>query len=280
MTTIMEIYQRERERLERELDALHDSKSAIDSLCVSLERMRLEYCEKSSPAERSEANRLFDVARQSAKCMYSVSGIGMNVLKDEAHTPTKADQLVAALPMAGILIGAALTCWLLIEDMNVPALLAAALTAVAWLETQVIYRRRIAVAAVTKVNRHELLRLTDRLMEALEDALEQSAQQRRLTASQAYLTAGEQPMLNADMLEPMQMLLEAEQTNDGEYALKALPKMRDALLAQGIEAVMYSKENEHWFDMYPSCDGGITIRPALIKDGKLVVRGQATEQSE
>ncbi len=283
MTPIMEIYQNERVRLENELEGLRDSKAAVDSLCASLERMRLKYREHAKDAaDRAEADRLFDVARQSAKCMLSVSGVGMKVLKDEPHTPTPVDRFAACLPMAGMLIGAVLTAWLLIKDMYTPAVLSTALTAVGWLEAQVIYRRRIAVAAVTKVNGNELLRLLDRMMEALEDALDQAFQQRKplLSGTAVSLAAGQSGMLTGEMLEPMQMLLEAGCTQDGEYALKALPKLSDALLRQGIEAVDYSPETAAYFEMYPSDEGGRTIRPALVKDGTLIARGQATERME
>jgi len=278
MTDIMEIFVGERCRMERELELTKDLKAAVDCVCASLERMRLEYCGRiKDRRRRNEADRLFDIARQSVKCMLSVSGAGVKIMKDEQATQTVSEKLIAMMPMAAMVVGAMLSVWLILEEMSVAAVLAAMLTAIAWLETQVIYRRRLAVAAFSKVDKHELLRLVDRLMESMDDALEMSAQQ---AASERKLESGERPMLTGDVLGSVQMLMEAVQTGDGEYALKAVPALTAALMEQGIEAVNYSQENEEYFDLYPGTEKGITIRPALLKDGKVIARGQATEAME
>ncbi len=279
MTEMMEIYASERARLEKELVLVKDVKAAVDCVCAALERMRLQYCGGMSDKARwSEADRLFDVSRQSVKCMLSVTGAGINVIRDEHAAPTLPDRLIALMPVAAMALGAVLTVWLMLEDLNVPAVLSAVLTAIAWLETQVVYRRRMAVAAYSKVDVNELLRMLDRLMESMDYALELGMQESAVKASAPG--AAEQPALTGDMLEPVQMLMEAMQTKDGEYALRAVPRLVSALNEQGIEAVCYSGENEEYFDMYPGTEEGMTIRPALMKDGRVIVRGQATEKMD
>ena len=280
MTEMMEIYSRERVRLERELGFTKDLKAAVDCVCASLERMRLEYCGGIKDKRRwNEADRLFDVSRQSVKCMLSVSGAGVKILRDEQATQTPADKLIALMPMSAMVVGAVLTVWLMLEELSVAAILSAMLTAIAWLETQVVYRRRVAVAAFSKVDQHELLRLIDRLMESMDYALEMGAQQQE-EQPKAPGASSERPALTGNVLEPVQMLLEAVQTGDGAYALKAVPALTAALMEQGIEVVNYSHENEEYFDLYPGTEAGITIRPALMKDGKVIARGQATEEME
>jgi len=279
MTDIMEIYSSERVRMERELELSKDLKAAADCVCASLERMRLEYCGHIKDRRRwNEADRLFEVSRQSVKCMLSVTGAGIKVVRDEQAVATLQDRLIAMMPMAAMVIGAMLSVWLMLEKMNAAAVLAAMLTAIAWLETQVIYRRRLAVAAFSKVDKHELLRLIDRLMESMDYALEMSAQE--AGAAVSGTGSNEQPALTGDMLGSVQMLMEAVETRDGAYALKAVPALTAALMEQGIEVVKYSAENEEYFDLYPGTEKGITIRPALLKDGKVIARGQATEEME
>jgi hypothetical protein len=277
----MEMYQQERVRLERELESAREPKTAADSLCVSMERMRIKYREYTEDAgDRAEIDRLFDVAKQSIRCMPALSGMRVNVVRDEPHAVTAADKITALLPLLGALIGAVLTAWLLIEDMYTAALLSTALTAVAWLETQAVYRRRIAVAAEPRIDAHDLIRMMDRVMEAIEDAADREAQSRKkLPSAEVYLSEGG-CALNHDMLASVQMLLEAGQSRDGAYALKALPQLKAALRAEGIEEVMYSEQTAAYFDLYPSVEAGITIRPALMKDGKILCRGQATEALE
>lgn len=277
MTEIMKIYQSERERVERELKEIHDVKAATDCLCASMERMRLDYHAQVQEASlKATADRLFDVSKQSIRCMLAVSGAEIKVVQDEAATITPTDKIAALLPIAAMVVGAVLTAWMILEEMNVPAVLAVALTMIAWLETQVVYRRKLGVAARAKINEYELLRMMDRLMESLEDAIEMSAQEQKVDSSRADAM----PVLSGRMLEPFQMLLEAAQTQDGDYALKAIPALRAAMQEQGIEELLYCEEKKECFDMYPSTEGGITIRPALVKDGNVVMRGQATEQME
>ncbi len=277
MTEMMEIYSRERDRLEKELVLVKDVKATVDCVCASLERMRLDYCGKTGDRKRwNAADRLFETARQSVKLMLSVTGAGVNVIRDEQATATAQDKIVALMPMMAMVIGAALTVWLALEEMSVPAALTVLLTAIAWLETQVVYKRRVAVAAFSKVNHGELLRLLDRLMESMDYALEISAQE----TTPAAIPAGGQPALTGDVLMPVQMLLEAAQTHDGDYALKAVPALTAALMGQGVEIVNYSKATEEYFELYPGTEEGITIRPAMLKDGRIIARGQATGPME
>ena len=277
MTDMMEIYTAERERMERELSEAQDIKAASDVLCTALERMRLEYGRKvGQGARRSAADRLFDVAKQSVRCMLSITGAEVKVIQNEEVTSTFVQKIIALLPMAAMAVGAVLTAWMIWEEMTGPALLAMGLTAIAWLETQVVYRRRVGVAARPKINVYELMRMTDRLMESMEDALERSAQEMCVSGQNAL----PQSMAEGDLLEPMQMLLEAANTQDGAYALKAIPALRSALVMRGIEEVPYSEERRDCFDMYPGTEEGMTIRPALMKDGRVLLRGQATERMD
>jgi len=275
MTDMMEIYSGERARVEKELEGIRDITAAADCLCAALERMRMACRARSSSAQqRASADRLFDVSCQAVRCMLSISGAEVKVVQEEQMTSTPMERVAALLPMAAMAVGAALTVWTILEKLTGPALLAVALTAIAWLETQVVYRRRVGVAARPKINVYELMRLFDRLVESLEDALEMSAQEKGAQISDAGAT------LDNAFLEPVQMLLEAANTQDGDYALKALPALLAALQAQGIETVAYCQEKQSCFDMYPGIEAGVTIRPALMRDGKGIARGQATEEMQ
>ena len=67
-------------------------------------------------------------------------------------------------------------------------------------------------------------------------------------------------------------LLEASMAKDPEYALDQLSKVPFYLHQKGIEAVNYSEEYRNWFDVIPG-EKRETIRPALIKDGRLLKKG-------
>lgn len=67
-------------------------------------------------------------------------------------------------------------------------------------------------------------------------------------------------------------LLEASLARDGEYALDQVSKVPFYLHQKGIEAVEYSDDVRSWFDVIPG-ERHETIRPALVKDGRLLKKG-------
>ena len=67
-------------------------------------------------------------------------------------------------------------------------------------------------------------------------------------------------------------LLEASLAKDGEYALDQVSKVPFYLHQKGIEVMEFSEENRAWFDVIPG-EQRMTIRPALVKDGKLLKKG-------
>lgn len=276
MSGIMEIYQAERPRLEQELNAAKDVKAAADCMYAALERIRLEAGRSMDRQKRAQADRVFRAAQEAVKCIQAVSGAEVKVLADTQAIKTNKDKLVAMLPAGAMVVGAVLTVWLVLEKIGPAAMLAAILTGIAWLETQVVYRRKMAVEAKPKLSVNEMLRRMDRLAEEIAE----SAGGGETEAPSSAPAAEDQPRVNSDMLEPVQMLLEAVETEDGDYALKAVPKLMAALMQQGIEAVPYSREKEEFFEMLPGTEEGLTIRPALFRDGKLIARGQATEKME
>ena len=80
--------------------------------------------------------------------------------------------------------------------------------------------------------------------------------------------------LDAGGIELMGDLLEAAYSHDGEYALEKASDVRYFLHQQGVELVDWSEETAQLFDRLPSDRNG-TIRPALVKDGRLLKKGLA-----
>ena len=84
--------------------------------------------------------------------------------------------------------------------------------------------------------------------------------------------SGQEPAENKADLSLYSDLLEAQLAKDGEYALDQISKVPFYLHQKGIEAVEYSEENRSWFDVIPG-EKRETIRPALVKDGRLLKKG-------
>ncbi|MBO4884568.1 MAG: hypothetical protein J5602_04585 [Clostridia bacterium] len=267
---IREKYEPRREALERELTACEDVKAAADCLGRTLERLRIDArAEADTPALRRETDRLFEAAKQAALLMMSVTEADISVTPKPL---TKKEKLAQALPWVSAGAGLLLAAWMVLIGQSAAAVVALASAGAgvgqAWL------RRgddTSGLRARTRVNVYELMRMTDRLTQAMDDSLAQAVQE------QAALPGAGRTELTGDVLTPVQMLMEAVYTQDGEYALKAAPQLVSALNEQGIELVEYAPERREWFEMFPGTEDGLTIRPALVKEGKLLARGQATE---
>ena len=129
-------------------------------------------------------------------------------------------------------------------------------------------------AATPKADDYELVRLFDRLIDRL-DAL---AAARRAEKEDRLAPGGEPLLLTDGLLEPLQMLMEAVYTGDGEYALKAAPQIAAALNDEGVRLVEYSPETRDYFDLFPGTQPDLTIRPAVMQGERVLARGQATEE--
>ena len=267
---ILEKYESRREGLERELAGCEDVKAAADCLGRALERLRIDArAEADTPALRRETDRLFEAAKQAALLMMSVTEADISVSR---RPVTRRDKIAQALPWASAGVGLVLAAWMLLIGQSAAAvagLISAGLgVGQAWLRRD---GDTAGMKARTRVNVYELMRMTDRLTQAMEDSLSQAGQEQEL------LPGAGRAELTGDMLTPVQMLMEAVYTGDGAYALKAAPQLANALNEQGVELVEYTPEHREWFELFPGTEDGLTIRPALVKEGKLLARGQATE---
>ena len=80
--------------------------------------------------------------------------------------------------------------------------------------------------------------------------------------------------IDAAQLDLYAGLLEAYTSGDGQFALDRLADVKYYLHRHDIEAVEYSEKTEAWFDVMPSSRPG-TLRPALVRNGKLLKKGLA-----
>ena len=75
-------------------------------------------------------------------------------------------------------------------------------------------------------------------------------------------------------------LLEALYGDNGDFALRQLKKLRSYLRGRGVGLVDYSPEHADLFELFPSRHPGLTQRPALLADKKLLLIGRATEKAD
>ena len=72
-------------------------------------------------------------------------------------------------------------------------------------------------------------------------------------------------------------LLEGLYSENGDYALRQLKKLPARLRAQGVEICNYSSDTAELFELLPTKHSASTLRPALVREGELLLAGRATE---
>lgn len=180
----------------------------------------------------------------------------------------KADPVYAPLLLSAVLIG-----YLFLNGQLWPALLSAVITVLWMLMLLRIRSARQPAQLGEQIARKGFLRTLDTLMLEVDRYLDRVRQTQEQAASRL-------PELDAEVLETVQMLAEAQRAGDGEYALKALPGLFAALLRKEVRMADFTPERAVDFDLFPSVAGTRTIRPALYLGETLVLRGQATQRVE
>ena len=81
-------------------------------------------------------------------------------------------------------------------------------------------------------------------------------------------------------LDLLSAMLEAKASGRSDAAERTLGLAEQYLKMLGVEAVFYSAESAACFDVLPTLSGERTIRPALLKDGRVIRRGVAAKAME
>ena len=82
------------------------------------------------------------------------------------------------------------------------------------------------------------------------------------------------------MLDLLTALMEAKASGRNELAMRSLSQAEQYLHGLGIELIAYDAAHAQVFDVLPTMGEARTIRPAMMKDGKVLRRGVAALAAE
>ena len=82
------------------------------------------------------------------------------------------------------------------------------------------------------------------------------------------------------MLDLLTALMEAKASGRSELAMRSLSQAEQYLHALGVELIAYDAAHAQLFDVLPTMGEARTIRPAMMKDGKVLRRGVAALGTE
>ena len=81
------------------------------------------------------------------------------------------------------------------------------------------------------------------------------------------------------MLDLLCALMEAKASGRDDLAMRSLSQVQQYLHMLGVEILFYTPAHAQHFDILPTMGDARTIRPAMMKDGKLLRRGVAALQA-
>ena len=116
------------------------------------------------------------------------------------------------------------------------------------------------------------LRKTTETMDCKIDAFSALARERR---ERERAAEREKLPLDREELALVAELLEALYTDNGDFALRQLRRLLPWLRARGVETADYGAETAELFELLPSRSETVTLRPALLHEGKLLLTGRA-----
>ena len=274
MSELHQLFNQRRAQFERDVAAMPDHKGAHDICVRYLGDVKRDYLDGvNDPHLRLRLNELMVAAEAGMALMIAISQVDIKMgLPNRLETRSRRRLTWREiLPYVPCSLCGLLGVWLYFEgetNAAVTAVIAGVVSLVTLLRLKPPVRSKQVpdVYGEPRVDPIELARRMEGLFTRVDEML------------RAKSVGNEQDplMLTGGLMESVQMLMEARLTNDGAYALKALPQMMAALERQGVEIEMYTDASRTNFDLMPAPMGGETIRPALIKDGRLILRGQAT----
>ena len=282
---LQELLEKDRERLSASLHQAGTPDQAVPVIESEYDRMLYEYNEGcSDDFERRCASVILQSARMSVPLIDTIGETkiweqGGKLLTDESK---KVRLSALALLIAGVVLIAASVLVLAGTDQTLnklfasPAILAALIIGLACLFFAGLFFRKTTKASYSekqlkaepRIDAERIYRCMHAVALVADRNIADAIAARKLEDEQSH----QEPAADKTDLSLYSDLLEAQLAKDGEYALDQISKVPFYLHQKGIEAVAYTEENRSWFDVIPG-EKQETIRPALVKDGRLLKKG-------
>lgn len=253
--------------------ATKDPAGAVTAATMAMEQIAAELAQdEGDETARQRQQAVLAALRRAPVLLRAARAQGRIVLESGAQE--KGGRLKTGLLAAGALVLLALALFELIDGRPLFAALQIAGAALLALGGAKAPQAQSARAEATlTVDADALLRAMGELCQAADICVSDLALLERDGA--AARLSGE---ADEAMLDLLVSLLEARATGRADVALRSLDQAETYLRRLGVTPVWFERgdaENARMFDLLPTLSGERTIRPALMKDGRLIRRGVA-----
>ena len=266
------------EELLAQLQDTEDMDRAIAACTMALEQTACELAQdEQDELARQRQQAVMACARRAPQLLRTVQAKGELVLESaQGKHEGKREKLQRGAKLLGGFLLAALAVYELIEGRTAFALLQ---MAGAWLlyAGGVQAEKAVGVHArgVACIDAEMTVRMLRELCQAADICVSDLQLLERETGAMRLSGTVDEAML--DLLVSQ---LEAKASGRAELALRSLERAEQTLHMMGVEVRHYSEEDAGMFDVLPTMGEARTIRPALIKDGRVIRRGTAALQME
>jgi len=267
-------FENRKEALKLQLDAAQSVQEAIAACVMALEQTACELAQDEHARQRQQA--VMAVVRRAPQLLRAAAARGELVIAGGAQEekPSKQDKIRRMIQAAGAFLLAALAVHEFIDGKTAFAVLqlagGALLFAGGLRQQKPAAGQGCSARAVCKVDADAMVRLLCELCQAADVCaadlmlIEQDAGAIRLSGT-----------ADDAMLDLLIVLMEAKASGREDLAMRSLSQAEQYLHMLGIEIAAYSEAHAPMFDILPTLGQTRTIRPALIRDGKVLRRGAA-----
>lgn len=266
-------FEHREDALRAQLERAQDMQQAIAACSMALEQAACELAQdEQDERARQRQQAVMALARQTPMLLAGARARGELVVEEkQAESPTW-DRLARGMRLAGVLL---LTVLAVVEMIRGRTGAALAQAVGVLLLTAGCLRvsggeERARARGVPEADAQALVLQLKRLCQAADVCvadlalLDQSAGGARLSG-----TADEA------MLDLLVALMEAKASGRDVMAMRSLSLAEEYLRMLGVEVVSYAPERAAMFDALPTVGAPRTVRPALMRDGKVLRRGVA-----
>ena len=269
-------FEHRRDALRAQLEQAGDMAEAVRAVTMALEQTACELMQdEQDEYARQRQQAVFALAKRAPQLLRAARAQGELLVRAQESEPAAK---LGKAQIAGGLILAALAVAQLADGKLLYAALQAAGAALLALHSLRPQRHESAAnmraVGVLKIDADETLRALAELCAAADVCVSDLA----LLADAGRV--GINGTADEATIDLLVSLMEAKATGKGDVALSSLSQAEQFLTALGVECVFYAPGQEGYFDLLPTLGEERTVRPALLKDGKVLRRGVAARRME
>lgn len=272
-------FEHREDALRAQLEKAQDMQAAVSACAMALEQAACELAQDEQDEHaRQRQQAVMALARQTPLLLQSARARGELVVQEAQPETSSWAKLARGMQLCGVL---ALTALAVVDfvrgraGMALVQALGVLLLAAGSLRVSGAPREQAVARGIPCVDAQALIVQMKRLCQAADVCvgdlalLDHPAGGARLTGT-----------ADDAMLDLLVALMEAKASGRDEMAMRSLSLAEEYLRMLGVEVVSYAPERAAMFDRLPTVGTARTVRPALLKDGRVLRRGVAAVAME